>query len=82
MVEPNISIIEHLKEMYEESIQDNIDHMRLISESNKTFQQIREGSKEWQIIEKCREILFDNARDISLTLKEIEDDKRKIKELS
>jgi hypothetical protein len=71
-----------IKEMYEVSIKDELEYIRFIGEENKTLQNIRESHQsEWKIVEMCREIMFNNAKEVNSLLGEIEDDRRKIKEL-
>ena len=79
---PNLGSWEfHLKEFYEESIQDNLDYIKFIHSENKILQEIRESHpKEWKIIELCREIIFENKKKLSLILKEMDYDRSKIKE--
>ena len=73
----------HLKEFYDESLQDNFDYIKFVHSENKTFQEIREShSKEWKIVELCREIIFENKKKLSLILKEMDYDRSKIKELN
>ena len=71
-----------IKEMHEESIKDELEYIRFIGEENKVLQRIRESHQgEWQIVELCREIMFDNAKEVNSILGEIENDRSKIKEL-
>ena len=80
MVDPEFKPI--LKELYEESIQDGLEYISFVGEENKVFQRIREKNQEdWQIVELCREILFENARSATRLRENIENERRKIKEL-
>jgi hypothetical protein len=69
-----------LKDLYNEWIEDDLDHIRFIHSENKVFQEIRENHQDnWKIVELCREALFDNAKLIKFLRKEIEDVRAKIK---
>ncbi len=82
LVEGEISWNAQVKLLYEESIKNEFDYIREIGEENKVIQRIRENHiNDENIVMLCREILFYNARNINEILSEIEDDKRKSKEL-
>ncbi len=81
--ENNLKIESDLKELYGESVQDSLEYIRFIGEENKTLQSIRESHQDkWKVVELCREIMFDNTKKVNSLLREIEDDRSKIKELS
>lgn len=72
-----------LKELYEDWIWEDLDYIRFVHSENKVFQRIREANQgDWETVELCREILFDNAKLIDSLKEGIENDKRSIKELS
>ncbi len=76
-------IPDFLKNFYEDSISERLDHIRFISSENKVLQGIREQNQdEWQIVELSREILFENAKHIEYLRKGIGNDREAIKKLS
>ncbi len=78
MVAPDV-----LKEFYEYSIAERLDHIRFIGSENKVFQGIREQNQDnWQIVELCREILFENVKSVEYYMEGIENDRAEIKKLS
>ena len=79
MVRPGSDV---LKEYYESSINDRLDHIRFVSLENKTLQGIREKNQgSWKIVELCREIMFGNAKSVEYCHEGIENDRRAIKEI-
>ncbi len=71
-----------IKEFYEESIEEKLLDIELTNKQIKETQKIREEhSEDWETVERCREILFYNAKRINKCLEEIEDDRARIKEL-
>ena len=68
----------HLIELYEESIQDNTGYITFIHSENKTMQEIRESNLGEWIAELCREIIFENKKELSLILQEISYDRSQI----
>lgn len=71
-----------LRQLCERSIQDCHDYIRFAMEESKVLQRIREAYPDnWQIVEACREVLFDNAREIQCCYEQIELERAKIKEL-
>ncbi len=83
MVEENeLTLKTYFKELYEEFIEDNLKYIRFIGEENKILQGVRENHYgEWKIVEACKEIMFDNVKEINALTEEIGDERRKIKEL-
>jgi hypothetical protein len=72
-----------LKEYYEASIEDGLDYIKFLNSENKVFQELRENHQDnWEVVELCRETLFDNAKLIKFLTGRIEDDGEKIKKLS
>ena len=72
--------MDFLKEYYEYSIAERLDHIRFIGSENKVLQEIREGhQKEWATVMKCEYILFENAKSLEYYLKGIENDRKAIK---
>lgn len=69
----------HLKELYEESFQDNIEYIQFIHEENKTMQEIREAHLGEWIAELCREIIFSNNKKLPKILQEINYDRSQVK---
>ena len=71
-----------LKELYESFIEEHLDWIKLKNNENKVLQRIREKNQSnWKIVESCREIMFENARMIDILRRDIENDRRQIKEL-
>jgi len=67
-----------LKEFYEESIEERLDYIRFINSENKVFQEIRENHpQDWEIVELCRELIFNNIRAVNYYLRGIENDRSK-----
>ncbi len=72
-----------LKDFYEYSIAERLDHILFISSENKVFQGIREQNQDnWQIVELCREIIFENVKAIEYYMEGIENDRNEIKKLN
>ncbi len=72
-----------LRELHEEWIREDLDSIRSLNSENKVFQELRERHQgNWEIVELCREALFDNAKRISFLRIRIEDERAAIKELS
>ena len=72
-----------LRELYESWVWQDLDYIKFLNSENKTFQELRENhSDEWQIVELCREALFDNAKLIKFLKARIEDVGAEIKKLS
>lgn len=71
-----------LRELYEDWIREDLDYIKFLNSVNKTFQELRENHQgNWEVVELCREALFDNAKLINLLKERIEDARGKIKEL-
>ena len=71
-----------LKELYEEWVDDDMDHIKLIHTENKVFQRIRENNQDdWEMVELCRESLFDNANLITFLKERVEDVTSRCKEI-
>ena len=71
-----------LEELFKEWLADDMASMRLINEENKVFQAIREShAKDLMMVEQCRELLFENAKNAEHLSGRIADVKRRIKEL-
>ena len=71
-----------LKELYEEWVDDDMDHIKFIHTENKVFQRIRENNQDdWEAVELCRESLFDNAKLITFLKERIEDVRSRCKEI-
>jgi hypothetical protein len=72
-----------LKEYYEEGIAERLDYIQVASSETKLFQEIREKHHDnWEIVEMCREILFENVKLINRLQEGIENDRTEIKKLS
>ena len=72
-----------LKEYYEESINEKLGYIKSVNSENKLFQEIREKHHDnWEIVEMCREILFENVKLINRLQEGIENDRTEIKKLS
>lgn len=72
-----------LKKYYEESIEDGLGYIQSVNSENKVFQRIRETHQDdWQVVELCREILFENSKLINHLKEGIENDRQEIKKLS
>jgi hypothetical protein len=72
-----------LKELYEDWIYEDLDHIKFIHTENKVFQRIREKHQdEWETVDLCREILFENVKLIDFLKEGIENDRQSIKKLS
>jgi hypothetical protein len=72
-----------LKELYDDWIYEDMDHIKFIHTENKVFQRIRENNQDdWEMVELCREILFENEKLVDFLKKGIEDDRESIKKLS
>jgi len=70
-----------LKELYEFFIEEHLDWIKLKNEENKVLQRIREKNQSnWKIVESCREIMFENARFIDILRRDVENDRKQIKE--
>ncbi len=73
-------IVVILKDYYQSGIADSMDYMRFVGEENKVFQGLRE---DWQhnqnIVDLCREALFENAKLIKNIRHRIENDREAIK---
>jgi hypothetical protein len=71
-----------LRELYEDWIREDLDYIKFLNSGNKVFQELRERHQEnWEIVELCREALFDNAKQIAFLSRRIEDERTKIKKL-
>lgn len=69
-------------ELYEAIVQENLEWIRQKNQANKLFQSIREKHPdEWEIVELCREALWDNTREIIQLTNEIEYARSEIKRL-
>lgn len=72
-----------LKEYYESSIGERLEYIKFIGAENKVYQELRENHHdEWEVIELCRKILFDNAKLINFLQEGIENDRAEIKKFS
>ena len=75
--------MDFMKDFYEYSIAERLDHIRFIGSENKILQGIRETKQDsWQIVELCREILFENVKAVEYYRKGIENDGQAIKKPS
>jgi hypothetical protein len=71
-----------LKDLYEEWVDEDMGHIKLIHTENKVFQRIRENNQDdWEAVELCREFLFDNAHLITFLKGRIEDVRGRCKEI-
>jgi hypothetical protein len=71
-----------LKEYFEASILERLDHIKFIGSENKVFQSLREHNQgTWQIVELCRELIWENAKLSEHLLEGIENDREAIKKL-
>lgn len=69
-----------LRDLYESWIWQDFDYIKYLNSENKIFQEIREKhSDNWEVVELCRESLFENAKLIKLLMQEIEGAREKIK---
>jgi hypothetical protein len=69
MVSPN----NILKEFYEETEKDNLDQIRYLQSDIGEMNCLREQySGDWEVVELCRSIIFENAHLIESLRKEIE----------
>ncbi len=61
-------------------IEEELEHIRFIHSENKTLQEIREKYQDDpMLVIMCREILFENARQIEFITERIEDAKQTVK---
>jgi len=72
------SLTEELKKIYEESLHDNIEYIQFIHSENKTMQEIREFHLNEWIAELCRGIIFENKKELSSILQEINYDRSQV----
>jgi hypothetical protein len=71
-----------LKNLYEWFIDVDLDYIRFLGSENKVFQRLRENYQHnWEIVELCREALFDNAKEIAFLRGRIEDERANLKKL-
>lgn len=71
-----------LKDLYEEWVREDLDYIKFLNSENKIFQRTREKHQDnWEIVELCREALFDNAKLIKFLMGRIEDVRTRVKEL-
>lgn len=69
-----------LRELYEDWIREDLDYIRFLNSENKVFQETREKhSEDSEIVELCREALFDNAKLIKFLGERVEDARAEIK---
>jgi len=72
-----------LKELYEDWIWEDLDYIKFINSENKVLQRIRENYQDqWEIVELCREALFENSKLITYLKERIEDVTTTTKKLS
>lgn len=71
-----------LRQLFEEWIEEDLEYIRFLHTENKVFQGLREKHQgEWEVVELCREALFDNAKLIENLKKRTEDVRAEIKKL-
>ena len=78
-IEPFKSIFKKLMESW---IDDDLEYLQFIKKENKTFHRIREKfSSNWEIVELCREAIFDNDKLSKSLVERIKHVESKSKEL-
>ena len=71
-----------LRDLYEDWIGQDLDYIKFLHSETKVFQELREKHQDnWEIVELCREALFDNSRLIKNLTKEADDVREKIRRL-
>ena len=72
-----------LLEYYRESVRDRLDYIRVVNVESGFYQELREKHHDnWETVELCREILWENVRLIDRLQEGIGNDRTEIKKLS
>ena len=70
-----------VRDLYQSFIEDDVEMMRFVQEESAVYQRLRERVEDPLLVEACREILFDNTKEIKLLCRRIEDAKKLVESI-